>query len=147
MEPMLDRVLALLARVEAGEVPLAYVGDRTPAEVYAGNVWYRTPDGWTLVVFNDCNSWDYLDSAISPEGEHLHVWDGPWSDDGGDYEEPIYRLRGYRPEPRAAWERYGIPEWEPSMLGLVGAFLRWRLGMPEKENAPAPCPIPRWREE
>lgn len=38
-------------------------------------------DGWKLVVFYDCNSFDYIDHFISPEGKVIDFWDWPESYD------------------------------------------------------------------
>ena len=58
-----------LYEVEFGRVILSPLQD--PMEVWAGNVTYETNTGWKIVVFNDCNSFDYIDSMTSPGG---HTW-------------------------------------------------------------------------
>jgi hypothetical protein len=63
-------VLALLRDIEAGRVTIGYVG-RSWRDVFAGDVTFRTSNGWTLVVFNDCDSWDYLDHATAPDLREL----------------------------------------------------------------------------
>lgn len=95
---MIDQrlVLDLLHVIEAGVISLRVDGD-TPTEVYAGSVMYHTvPAGWTLVVFNDCNSWDYLDSVIAPNGLSL------------DWDDMIPELKNYRPSDRVSALAYGI---------------------------------------
>ena len=62
-----DELLAVLDAVESGRVDVVAVG-RSWHDVFAGEVTFRTSDGWTLVVFNDCDAWDYLDSATAPDG-------------------------------------------------------------------------------
>lgn len=47
------------------------VGTELPAEIWAGHVTFKTERGWTITVFNDCGGWDYIDDAISPDGESL----------------------------------------------------------------------------
>lgn len=61
--------LTELDTIHREQVPLT--ADALPEEVWAGNVTYHTPRGWTIVVFNDCMSWDYIDDAITPDGVSL----------------------------------------------------------------------------
>lgn len=77
----------MLQAVERGDVTLQPVG-RTADEVYAGDVTYRASNGWTLVVFNDCNDWDYLDSAVAPDGRRAEYPSGlePESERGALYD-------------------------------------------------------------
>jgi hypothetical protein len=94
-------VLDLLHMIEVGAITLRAVGE-TAEEVYAGNVTYRTvPDGWTLVVFNDCNSWDYLDSVTAPDGRTL---------DFDQMMETMPELASYRPSKQVSALAYGIGE-------------------------------------
>lgn len=62
--------------------------DHSWKEVYAGNVIFKIEGGWLIEVFNDCDSWDYMDKITTPEGdvysfnqiaEGLNEW-GPESD-------------------------------------------------------------------
>jgi hypothetical protein len=62
-------ILAVLNAIDA-EHPAALVGDDW-TEVFAGEVTW-TFRGWNVVVFNDCNSWDYIDSITAPDGRR---WD------------------------------------------------------------------------
>lgn len=41
-------------------------------ETFAGDVEFVLVNGWRVVVFNDCNSWDYIDSITAPDGR---TWD------------------------------------------------------------------------
>lgn len=81
-DPDLD-LWATLHAIESGTVTVTLAED--PASQYCGNVEYQTSNGWTLVVFNDCDSWDYLDSAVSPDGR-------TWS-----YLSMSEKLQDYRP--------------------------------------------------
>ncbi len=56
----------LLADVERGAVQIRAVSSR--AGVHVG---YETSNGWKLYVFNDAGYWDYLESAIAPDGSAL----------------------------------------------------------------------------
>ena len=50
-------------------------------EVFAGEVTVKI-GGWTMAFFNDCDSLDYLDSAIDAHGAACDFdW---WYDNGGD---------------------------------------------------------------
>ena len=48
------------------EVKIVAVGESWN-HVYAGDVRFRVGD-YTVVIFNDCNELDYVDSAIAPDG-------------------------------------------------------------------------------
>lgn len=80
-------LLAMLERIERGEVTISPTD--APGDVYAGNVEYTTSTGHRIVVFNDCQSWDYVDSIFAPNGALL--WDYPdgalrqWGDDVSKY--------------------------------------------------------------
>jgi hypothetical protein len=65
-------VIRFIFEVERGEIPLTPRED--PSEVFAGNVTYDAPGGWVMVVFNDCNSFDYIDGIIDPSGQ---LWSFP----------------------------------------------------------------------
>lgn len=39
---------------------------------YCGVSRWRTPDGWTLAVFNDCSEWDYVEYVVAPDGTEYH---------------------------------------------------------------------------
>ena len=42
--------------------------DHSWKEVYAGNVIFRIEGGWRIEVFNDCDSWDFIDKIVMPSG-------------------------------------------------------------------------------
>ena len=42
------------------------------SQVFAGNVTFAIP-GWLVVVFNDCNGWDYIDAVIASDGTRYDV--------------------------------------------------------------------------
>jgi hypothetical protein len=70
-------IISLLRRVASGElVPRLASPKETWEEVYAGNVEYIV-DSWKIVVFNDCDSWDYINSVTAPDGRtwaYSHWW-------------------------------------------------------------------------
>jgi hypothetical protein len=57
-----DEILEFLREIAEGRVLLTPKAD--PGRVYAGNVFYEASNGCQVVLFNDCNAWDYVDSVI-----------------------------------------------------------------------------------
>lgn len=114
-------VLEFLYAIERGEIAL--VAEKCPQDVYAGNVGYVAANGWTVVVFNDCNEWDYVESIILSDGTRLCFWD--YTDGEGkslDINDPKAKLdpqweqvRSYKPRPALRWIAYHIP-----------GYLNWR---------------------
>lgn len=45
----------------------------TPDEVFAGNVHFHLSNGWQVIVFNDCDEWDYIDQIIAPDGRTIDI--------------------------------------------------------------------------
>ena len=78
--------------IEAGRVTLAPV--REPSDVQMGRVEYRASNGWTVVVFNDCNSWDYFDRFESHDGRVVTLTTMPEA------------IQSYRPDIDVAVMRY-----------------------------------------
>ena len=67
-------VAAQLVRAVRGEVPIRLTDPRLSWDyVYAGNVEFDI-GGWIITIFNDCDSYDYVDTAISPDGRK---WEFP----------------------------------------------------------------------
>ncbi len=89
--------LEFLRAVESGAVTLE--PESEPQMIYAGNVEYEASNGWTIVVFNDCNEWDYIDTIEAADGRRAEGWA-----DGG-----LPELDAYQPPAGVAWERYRIP--------------------------------------
>ena len=54
----------LLDGIDARTIPLEIL----EAPEYCNYSTYKAA-GWTLVVFDDCHSWDYIEVAESPAGE------------------------------------------------------------------------------
>ena len=63
-----EEVVVLLRRVIRGELKITAVGASWD-DIYAGNVRVRI-DGYKLVIFNDCNQLDYVDSITAEDGRH-----------------------------------------------------------------------------
>jgi len=72
-------VRSFLASVERGDTLLVCLG-QTPDDVWAGDVTYAASgeyDGWCIVVFNDCNDFDYVDCVESPDGARMEFPNWP----------------------------------------------------------------------
>ncbi len=82
------RVLDMLAKADAGEHRIEAVsGD---FRLRWGNYVFKvhTDEGvWVVVVFNDCNSWDYIDTVTDPSGQS---WE--WADYNGAPSDPLLIL-------------------------------------------------------
>lgn len=57
----------LLREVVAGKRTAHLREDHTWAEIYSGHCLVEI-DGWDLLIFNDCDEWDYVERAVSPDG-------------------------------------------------------------------------------
>ena len=128
-----DEVMAQLHAIERGEVTLTSA--TTPASEYCTNVDYRASNGWLLTVFNDCNDWDYLDSATAPDGRR-------WDFDDGTGDSPWAEASAYRPPDDVSERAFGIPAtgstYQRPNLG------RWQSGdtIPAPEPGPSMLPNP-----
>ena len=70
-------VLRVLAGADRGDYRVENVEGETLATFFSGDMPFRihTPEGtWTVVVFNDCDCWDYFDHIVSPSGKR---WEFP----------------------------------------------------------------------
>jgi hypothetical protein len=61
-----EEIAELFRKALRLELRIAAVGQRWK-EVYAGNVTFRVGD-YKVVIFNDSNELDYVDSATAPDG-------------------------------------------------------------------------------
>jgi|ERR1043165_1612974 hypothetical protein len=75
-------IVAVLKAAIAGELPVRCVGP-TWNDVYAGDVSFWIGD-WKVEIFNDCDSFDYINSVEAPDGRRAEFED--WY---GDREIPI----------------------------------------------------------
>lgn len=72
-----DEIVMLLREAIAGRISIRPVGP-TWNEVYAGDVAFWFGD-WKIEIFNDCDSFDYINSVESPDGRRAVFedwWDG-----------------------------------------------------------------------
>lgn len=66
-------VWEILDAADSGEDP--FVEHDNWAEVFAGNVRYETAAGHQIWIFNDCDSWDYVDSVQHADGRRWEYQD------------------------------------------------------------------------
>jgi hypothetical protein len=99
-------ILEVLKAIENGALEVQFVPQgaefSTPADLYHGNMKYRVNNGCELIVFNDCNSWDYLASVVLQDGEMLDLTNEDSDSYMGDY--------SYRPSKEVIARVYGIGE-------------------------------------
>jgi hypothetical protein len=77
-----SEIVSVLRDAIAGKLPVKPVGP-TWNEVYAGDVQFWFGD-WKIEIFNDCDSFDYINSVEAPDGRRA-VFEDWW----GDREIPI----------------------------------------------------------
>lgn len=68
--------------------------------MFCGDVTYRTPDGWQIIVFNDCDEFDYIDHVIAPDGRQL---------DWGSSRPIAELLMCWSPNPATVERNWGLP--------------------------------------
>lgn len=91
----LDEAMAFLQQVEAGELTLT--PNRQPQAAFVGHVTYAASNGWTVVIFNDANEWDYVHDIETADGRTLSRADATTLLDRYDISDEI------------AWTRYRLP--------------------------------------
>lgn len=98
-----DEALAILEAVDSGDDEIVDGDDWE--DVYAGNVAWRTKRGHTVVVFNDCNSWDYVDTVRHADGRECEPYEQ--IEDGSFVDIPDIDIVGrWWPD---NWERWPLP--------------------------------------
>jgi hypothetical protein len=101
MKLSVDEVLALFAAIDRGEVTVRALQD---PERDLGDIEHVTSNGWRVVVFNDCDSWDYVASVTAPDGRHFECYeDDDVSTSEIDGEHPKDPVRCYEPKSLHAW--------------------------------------------
>lgn len=61
-------VVEIMEAIDSGAIAITEQQRQAAQNVFAGNAEFALPNGWRLVVFNDADSWDYLDRAEAPDG-------------------------------------------------------------------------------
>lgn len=96
-----EELKSILLKIETGELTVVPV--QKPEDVYAGNVKYRVSNGWEIVVFNDCDSFDYIDASVEPDGTYHEYWPGQIQE-CACYDQ----IHNYRPELEIVQRVYGM---------------------------------------
>lgn len=93
-----SEVREFLDGIEKGTITLLPKND--PQDVYAGDVEYEASNGWHIIIFNDANEWDYIDTIKTPDGRTLNF---------DELQQKMPTISCYEPSDEIAWKRYGIP--------------------------------------
>lgn len=88
-------ILKFLKDIDTGKVTLT--SPLEPQYVYAGHVPYQASNGWKVVLFNDCNEWDYIDRIVMPDGVVAY----------GELRES--KIGDWAPNEDTLWRIWGIP--------------------------------------
>jgi len=91
-------ILNFLSHIEQKEIKLSAL--KNPSDVYTGNVLYMADNSWEITVFNDANTWDYIDNIKIGEGICL----------GFKELDEMLDLRLYEPPLNIIREVYKIPQ-------------------------------------
>jgi len=89
-------ILSLLKEIEEGKLKIKPT--QSPSEIYAGNVVYNISNGWQIIIYNDANTWDYIDSVKALDGREINF----------DEIDQIPSLRNYQPSKEACISRYKL---------------------------------------
>jgi len=91
-------ILEFLSNIQEGKIKISAIID--PKKVYSGDVVYIASNGWEITIFNDANTWDYIDNIKI--NNDLRV----------NFEEldNMILLRNYVPPIEVVNEIYKIPE-------------------------------------
>ena len=91
----LEEMQSFLTGIATHSIEL--VAECDPQEVYAGNVQYRASNGWSLVVFNDANEYDYVETIATTDGRTI------------DLDDLSAMPVDWNPDAALAWKCFGIP--------------------------------------
>jgi hypothetical protein len=117
--PTAEDIIAVLDDIEAGRLTVTPVLGPSGQIEFAGDQAYTVSNGWTLVVFIDCGSFDYVSHVTLPNGATVDLWghiaewySGP-PHEGDDQDPPsdgYESVRAYRAGREVARDVYGITE-------------------------------------
>jgi hypothetical protein len=109
MKPTAPDIMAMLRRIERREVTLKCINNEPPRDIYCGNCTFETSDGWTIVIFNDCDEWDYIDHVTDPDGDTA-TFDDFWRDTpfGSLNDNEIDHPACYKPSEQTVAEIWGF---------------------------------------
>jgi hypothetical protein len=94
-------VLDVLRAIDRGD--LTIIGIEGVQEV---TIEFTVSNGWKLFVFNDAGEWDYLESALAPNGSR---WAAP-TEPGVDEKAWPEELMNFHPSPESQIRNYRWPE-------------------------------------
>ena len=109
-----SEVRGFLQAIETGSICLTTSVE--PQSIYAGNVEYDSSNGWRIVIFNDCNEWDYVDAIVAPDGRRADF----------DDIEGWPSVSSYYPPDELIWLRYRIPGYCQFRCIACGEPFRYR---------------------
>ena len=66
------RLLDVLEDIHAGKLSVVAMDEIPEDASFCGDLVYEVSSIWKITVFNDCNSFDYIDNAVTPGG---FLWD------------------------------------------------------------------------
>lgn len=98
-----DEMIALLQRMDSGDLDF-WCEEYGWKETYAGDVTFVAADGHRIVVFNDCDQWDYVDSIFAPGG--AKIWEFPQAVESDD----DCRIINWTPKDMPRWENARVQE-------------------------------------
>lgn len=87
-----------LQAIEDGDVTLSPEGD--PQDIYSAAIVYHGSNAWKIVIFNDCNQWDYIEEIVTADGRRMNY---------DEIFEAHPCIDKYFPSAEISWSRYGIP--------------------------------------
>ncbi|KXU82436.1 hypothetical protein CI15_33420 [Paraburkholderia monticola] len=73
-----SEIVEVFRQALRGEIAVKVEGDESWDKIYCGDVEFMFGE-WRIVVFNDCSEFDYVSSALAPdgrEGEFDDWWPG-----------------------------------------------------------------------
>lgn len=115
-----EKALAVLQKIQDGTLTVSPLDDWD--YIYCGNVRYRSECGIEVVVFNDCDSWDYIDSISGPG------WKWEFPDTVADEDPLDEQVWTWEPESEAACACFG---WSIDDESPKYSWWQWIDGTPE----------------
>jgi hypothetical protein len=122
-----EELEVFLSAIAVREVELST--DVDPQEVYADHITYRASNGWTIVIFNDANEYDYIQAVESADGRTIafdEINATPMS-----WWETI--------DEALAWQCFGIPGYCMFRCTACGARIPDAIERPRPMVAPFLC--------
>ena len=102
---------AFLEKVMSGEIKLE-VNGLSPKEVYCGAARYKASNSWSVIVFNDCGEFDYIQDIVDEKGRFIDYDHLYWQD------ENIFFTASCDLKDRKDAGRFHPDEFEPKELAI-----------------------------